>query len=206
MKKKLLSTRQTAKQLNVSRQTLSNWNLPCKVKIGGKLYYKMRDIEKIKEVGMDNFLDWFAVNKTECQTTLEVQCVARPGQAYPVIVTQRSQCFRRKRAEAVKSGFQIIAQNGLTHRKYFIITPSRVNVTHDGVFFKYDLTNWWANCILRTGCLRIEELKWQVYGNSMKLCVRTLMCRKNGLPFFTVWGIRSAVFYHLKVVFIKRHF
>ena len=71
MKKKLLSTQQTAKQLNVSRQTLSNWNLPCKVKIGGKLYYKMRDIEKIKEVGMDNFLDWFAANKTECQTTLE---------------------------------------------------------------------------------------------------------------------------------------
>jgi len=41
------------------------------VKIGGKLYYKMRDIEKIQEIGMDNFLDWFAVNKTECQTTLE---------------------------------------------------------------------------------------------------------------------------------------
>ena len=90
-----------------------------------------------------------------------LQCVARPGQAHPVIVTQRSQCFRRKRAEAVKSGFQIIAQNGFTHRKYSIITPSRINITHDGVFFKYDLTNWWANCILEAGCLRIESR----YGN-----------------------------------------
>lgn len=71
MKKKLLSTQQTAQQLNVSRQTLSNWNLPCKVKIGGKMYYKVRDIAKIKEIGMDNFLDWFSTNKAECQTTLE---------------------------------------------------------------------------------------------------------------------------------------
>ena len=86
MKKKLLSTRQTAKQLNVSRQTLSNWNLPCKVKIGGKLYYKMRDIEKIKEVGMDNFLDWFAVNKTECQTTLE-DILARMQQTLATALT-----------------------------------------------------------------------------------------------------------------------
>lgn len=35
------------------------------------MYYKVRDIEKIKEVGMDNFLDWFAKNKTEKQTALE---------------------------------------------------------------------------------------------------------------------------------------
>ena len=86
MKKKLLSTRQTARQLNVSRQTLCNWNLPCKVKIGGKLYYKMRDIEKIKEIGMDNFLDWFAVNKTECQTTLE-NMLARMQQTLATALT-----------------------------------------------------------------------------------------------------------------------
>ena len=35
------------------------------------MYYKVRDIEKIKEVGMDNFLDWFAKNKTEKQTALK---------------------------------------------------------------------------------------------------------------------------------------
>ena len=71
MKKKLLSTQQTASQLNVSRQTLSNWNLPCKIKIGGKMYYKQRDIEKIKEVGMNNFLQWFEDNKKQCHTTLD---------------------------------------------------------------------------------------------------------------------------------------
>ena len=71
MKKKLLSTQQTAKQLNVSRQTLCNWNLPCKVKIGGKMYYKQRDIEKIKETGMDIFLAWFYENKKQCQSALD---------------------------------------------------------------------------------------------------------------------------------------
>ena len=35
------------------------------------MYYKVRDVEKIKEVGMDNFLDWFAKNKMAKQTALE---------------------------------------------------------------------------------------------------------------------------------------
>ena len=86
MKKKLLSTQQTAKQLNVSRQTLSNWNLPCKIKIGGKMYYKVRDIEKIKQVGMDNFLDWFDENKRQCQSALD-HMLAELNQALAMAMT-----------------------------------------------------------------------------------------------------------------------
>lgn len=86
MKKKLLSTQQTAKQLNVSRQTLSNWNLPCKVKIGGKMYYKQRDIEKIKEIGMDNFLQWFYENKKQCQSALD-HMLAELNQALAMAMT-----------------------------------------------------------------------------------------------------------------------
>lgn len=68
MKKFLLSSKETAEQLHITRQTLSKWNLPAKLKIGGKTYYKAKDIERIKEVGLDQFLKEFnSAEKTELE-------------------------------------------------------------------------------------------------------------------------------------------
>lgn len=57
MRKILLSSKETAEKLHITRQTLSKWNLPSKLKIGGKTYYKTRDIERIQEVGLDQFVE-----------------------------------------------------------------------------------------------------------------------------------------------------
>lgn len=72
MKKFLLSSKETAAQLHITRQTLSKWNLPSKLKIGGKTYYKSRDIERIEEVGLNEFLKEFNnSSKTELQGTFQ---------------------------------------------------------------------------------------------------------------------------------------
>lgn len=55
----LLSSKEAANALKITRQTLSRYNLPhsAKVKIGGKTYYKEREIEMIKSVGLDKYID-----------------------------------------------------------------------------------------------------------------------------------------------------
>lgn len=56
-KKLLLSSKQAAEQLRVTRQTLSRYDLPKKIRIGGKTYYQWQEIEKIKMYGLDVYLE-----------------------------------------------------------------------------------------------------------------------------------------------------
>lgn len=72
MEKFLLSSKETAERLHITRQTLSKWNLVAKLQIGGKTYYKSKDIGRIQEVGLNQFLKEFnSSEKTELQGSFQ---------------------------------------------------------------------------------------------------------------------------------------
>ena len=55
-RRKMLTSKEAAKELKVSRQTLSRYKLPNKIKIGNRDYYNEDDIEEILENGLENYL------------------------------------------------------------------------------------------------------------------------------------------------------
>lgn len=55
-RRKMLTSKEAAKELKISRQTLSRYNLPKKIKIGNRDYYNEDDIEEILENGLENYL------------------------------------------------------------------------------------------------------------------------------------------------------
>lgn len=61
--KNLLTIKGTCRELGgITRQTLRNYNIPY-VKIGGRVFYRNDDIQKIKKIGLKEFLDSLCAEK-----------------------------------------------------------------------------------------------------------------------------------------------
>lgn len=55
-RRKMLTSKEAAKELKISRQTLSRYKLPKKIRIGNRDYYNQADIQKILENGLQSYL------------------------------------------------------------------------------------------------------------------------------------------------------
>ena len=55
-RRKMLTSKEAAKELKITRQTLSRYKLPKKIRIGNRDYYNQADIQKILENGLQSYL------------------------------------------------------------------------------------------------------------------------------------------------------
>lgn len=55
-RRKMLTSKEAAKELKITRQTLSRYKLPKKIRIGNRDYYSEKDIEDILQNGLENYL------------------------------------------------------------------------------------------------------------------------------------------------------